>query len=43
MKKFLFIPGLPRCATTSFVQVLGQHPDIFLPKMKEPHFFLRDR
>jgi hypothetical protein len=43
MKKFLFIPGLPRCATTSFVQVLGQHPNIFLPKMKEPHFFLRDR
>lgn len=40
MKKFLFIPGLPRCATTSFVQVLGQHPDIFLPKIKESHFFL---
>lgn len=40
MRKFLFIPGLPRCATTSFVQVLSQHPDIFLPKIKEPHFFL---
>lgn len=40
MKKFLIIPGLPRCATTSFAQVIGQHPDVFLPLIKEPHFFL---
>jgi hypothetical protein len=43
MRKFLFIPGLPRCATTSFVQVLSQHPHIFLPKIKEPHFFLPNK
>ena len=43
MRKFLFIPGLPRCATTSFVQVLSQHPNIFLPKIKEPHFFLPNK
>lgn len=40
MKRFLFVPGLPRCATTSFVQLLDQHEGIFLPKIKEPHFFL---
>jgi len=40
MKKFLIIPGLPRCATTSFTQILGQHPEIFLPKIKESLYFL---
>ncbi len=43
MRKFLFIPGLPRCATTSFVQVLSQHPEIYLSKIKEPHFFLPNK
>jgi len=43
MKKFLIIPGLPRCATTSLANVLGKHPQIFLPKIKEPHFFLPDK
>jgi hypothetical protein len=43
MKKFLFIPGLPRCATTSLAQVLGQHPSVYLPKIKEPHYFLPNK
>jgi len=39
----LIIPGLPRCATTSFSQILSQHPQIFLPKIKEPHYFLPEK
>jgi hypothetical protein len=36
----LVIPGLPRCATTSLVNVLSQHPMIFVGVQKEPHYFL---
>ena len=43
MKRFLFIPGLPRCATTSLASMLGQHPQIFLPKIKESHYFLPNK
>ena len=43
MKRVLVIPGLPRCATTSFAQTLNQHPDIFLPHIKEPHYLLPDK
>lgn len=40
MKKLLIIPGLPRCATTSLVNLLSQHPDIHMPRVKEPHFLI---
>lgn len=33
------IAGAPRCGTTALYTYLSQHPDIFLPKLKEPHYF----
>jgi len=37
-----FILGAPKCGTTSMYEYLRQHPDIFMPDVKEPHFFGRD-
>ncbi len=31
--------GAPRCGTTALFQYLGQHPDIYLPRGKELHYF----
>lgn len=39
----LFIPGSPKAATTSLAAWLGQHEKVFLPHIKEPHFFNNDR
>ena len=37
-----FIVGAPKCGTTSLYDVLRVHPDVFMPQMKEPHFFGSD-
>src|SRR5881296_627147 len=37
-----FIVGAPRCGTTALYSYLRQHPDVFLPDNKEPHFFNTD-
>lgn len=37
-----FIVGAPKCGTTAMAEYLGQHPDIFMPARKEPHFFGSD-
>jgi hypothetical protein len=37
-----FIVGAPKAGTTSLYHYLTQHPDIFLPKTKEPHYFCPD-
>src|SRR5438093_1590857 len=37
-----FIVGAPRCGTTALYTYLRQHPDLFLPENKEPHFFGSD-
>jgi hypothetical protein len=34
-----FILGAGRCGTTSLALALNQHPDVFIPKIKEPSFF----
>lgn len=34
-----FIVGAMRAATTSLYHYLGQHPDVFMSPVKEPHFF----
>ena len=40
MKKPNFIiAGFPKCGTTSLFHILKQHPEIFMPKQKELHFF----
>ena len=35
----LFVVGAPKCGTTTVAHWLGQHPDVFVSKVKEPHFF----
>lgn len=34
-----FIVGAPRCGTTALYAYLQQHPDVFMPYRKEPHYF----
>jgi len=36
----LFIVGAMKAGTTSFVDMLSQHPEIYVPPIKEPHFFV---
>lgn len=38
----LFLVGAPRSGTTAMYNYLGQHPDVFMPWVKEPHFFSAD-
>lgn len=38
----LFIVGAPKCGTTALWTYLSQHPMLYLPAMKEPHFFNTD-
>lgn len=37
-----FIVGAPKCGTTALYSYLQQHPDVFMPVRKEPHFFCPD-
>ncbi len=41
-KPNLFIVGQPKSGTTALHQFLGQHPQIFMSGIKEPHFFCQD-
>lgn len=38
-----FIIGAQKAATTSLYNYLGEHPDIFMPEVKENHFFVDER
>jgi hypothetical protein len=37
-----FIVGAPKCGTTALYEYLRPHPNIFMPEVKEPHFFASD-
>ncbi len=37
----LFVVGAAKAGTTSLWRYLGAHPDIYMSRMKEPHFFSR--
>jgi hypothetical protein len=37
-----FIIGAPKCGTTSLALYLGRHREVFIPTVKEPHYFLTD-
>ena len=41
-KPNFFIVGAPKCGTTALYEYLRPHPNIFMPDIKEPHFFARD-
>ena len=40
-KPNFYVVGAPKCGTTSLYRYLSEHPQIFLPKKKELHFFSR--
>ena len=42
IKPNFFIVGAPKCGTTSIYSYLSQHPQVFMSKFKEPHFFGKD-
>jgi hypothetical protein len=37
------VPGFSKCGTTTLCSLLNQHPDIFIPKNKEPWYFSSPR
>ena len=37
-----FIAGAPKCGTTALYSYLKAHPKVFMPDLKEPHFFSVD-
>lgn len=37
-----FIAGAPKCGTTSMYHYLYAHPQVFMPREKEPHYFATD-
>lgn len=39
----LFVVGAVKSGTTSLYAYLRQHPEVFFPEMKEPHFFTRPK
>lgn len=41
-KPGFFIVGAPKCGTTAMANYLNQHPQIFMPIVKEPDFFGSD-
>jgi hypothetical protein len=41
-KPNFFIVGAPKCGTTALYRYLQPHPHIFMPEIKEPHFFAKD-
>ena len=38
----LFLVGQPKAGTSALHAFLGEHPDIFMSRPKEPHFFCKD-
>jgi len=41
-KPDFFLVGAPKCGTTSMYEYLRPHPQIFMPRIKEPHYFGSD-
>ncbi len=39
----LFLAGVAKAATTTWYEVLGEHPDVFMSPLKEPRFFDTDQ
>ena len=36
------VPGFSKCGTTTLCAMLAQHPDIYIPELKEPWYFSSD-
>jgi len=42
IKPDFFVVGAPKCGTTAICAYLGQHPEVFIPRIKEINFFGSD-
>jgi hypothetical protein len=42
VKPNFFIVGAPKCGTTALYEYLRPHPSIYMPEVKEPHYFAKD-
>jgi hypothetical protein len=42
LKPNFFIVGAPKCGTTALYEYLRHHPNLFMPEVKEPHYFAKD-
>ena len=42
LSRGFFIVGAPKCGTTALHVYLNKHPSIFMPWIKEPHYFASD-
>lgn len=38
-----FVIGAPKCGTTTLADIIQQHPEAFVPSVKEPGYFIPDR
>jgi hypothetical protein len=41
-KPTFFVIGAPKCGTTALYEYLRTHPNVFMPQIKEPHYFAAD-
>ena len=41
-KANLFIVGAMKAGTTSFIETLSTHPEIYVSPVKEPHYFVNE-
>ena len=37
-----FLVGAPKCGTTALYEYLRPHPNVFMSRIKEPHYFAKD-
>ena len=37
-----FLVGAPKCGTTALYEYIRPHPQVFMPEVKEPHYFAKD-
>jgi hypothetical protein len=42
LPNFLIV-GAPKCGTTALYHYLRQHPQVFLPRRKEPYYFVKPK
>jgi hypothetical protein len=42
VKPNFFIVGAPKCGTTAMHQYLSEHPQVYMSRLKEPHYFAFD-
>ncbi|HAW19921.1 MAG TPA: hypothetical protein DCX14_07045 [Flavobacteriales bacterium] len=43
MKPNFLIVGAPKCGTTALYKYLGAHPNIFMPEVKEPYYYIKPK